>query len=132
MNIRNVGHSMKYEAECVAMLFFPDEKIVTAQYEAGAVLPQDEDFIENRLEDGVMKVTLFLNGELSSMSQPVLPVASSPYEEAEFIMCDMMYQLLSRATGVQPAWGMITGVRPVKLFHKRLDAGKSPEETAKE
>lgn len=22
MNIRNVGHSMKYEAECVAMLFF--------------------------------------------------------------------------------------------------------------
>lgn len=37
MNIRNVGHSMKYEAECVAMLFFPDEKIVTAQYEAGAV-----------------------------------------------------------------------------------------------
>ena len=89
MNIRNVGHSMKYEAECVAMLFFPDEKIVTAQYEAGAVLPQDEDFIENRLEDGVMKVTLFLNGELSSMSQPVLPVANSPYEEAEFIMCDM-------------------------------------------
>ena len=94
-----------------------DEKIVTAQYEAGAVLPQDEDFIENRLEDGVMKVTLFLNGELSSMSQPVLPVENSPYEEAEFIMCDMMYQLLSRATGVQPAWGMITGVRPVKLFH---------------
>lgn len=132
MNIRNVGHSMKYEAECVAMLFFPDEKIVTAQYEAGAVLPQDEDFIENRLEDGVMKVTLFLNGELSSMSQPVLPVANSPYEEAEFIMCDMMYQLLSRATGVEPAWGMITGVRPVKLFHKRLDAGKSPEETARE
>lgn len=88
-------------------------------------MPQDEDFIENRLENGVMKVTLFLNGELSSMSQPVLSVANSPYEEAEFIMCDMMYQLLSRATGVEPAWGMITGVRPVKLFHKRLDAGKA-------
>ena len=32
MNIRNVGHSMKYEAECVAMLFFPDEKIVTEEF----------------------------------------------------------------------------------------------------
>ena len=29
MKIRIVGHNMKYEAECITMLFFPDEKIVT-------------------------------------------------------------------------------------------------------
>ena len=34
MNIKNIGHSMKYEAECIAMLFFPDEKIVTTEYPA--------------------------------------------------------------------------------------------------
>ena len=34
MKIRIVGHNMKYEAECITMLFFPDEKIVTTEYPA--------------------------------------------------------------------------------------------------
>ncbi len=133
MNIRNVGHSMKYEAECVAMLFFPDEKIVTEQLPDTTPAPtEQEDCIENRFENNVMRVTLCLNGEKTVMEQQVPSTPSSAYEEAEFIMCDLMYQLLCKATGVTSAWGMITGVRPVKLFHRRLDAGKSPEETGKE
>lgn len=132
MNIRNVGHSMKYEAECIAMLFFPDEKIITAEYPAGTSFPPSEDFIENRLENGVMKVTLRLNGQESSMQKEVVPSPQSPYEETEFLMCDMMYTLLCKATGSSAAWGSITGVRPVKLFHRRLEEGKTPEQTAQE
>ena len=133
MNIRNVGHSMKYEAECVAMLFFPDEKIITTEYPAGETFPpQPEDYIENRLENGVMKTTLCLNGEIRTMEQKLYDDPQGPYEEAEFLMCDMMYTLLTQATGVHPGWGSLTGVRPVKLFHRRLDAGKSPEETGRE
>ena len=132
MNIRNVGHSMKYEAECIAMLFFPDEKIITEEYPAGTTFPQSEDFIENRLENGVMKVTLRLNGQESSMQKKIVPFPQSPYEETEFLMCDMMYTLLCKATGSSAAWGLITGVRPVKLFHRRLDEGKTPEQTAQE
>lgn len=132
MNIRNVGHSMKYEAECIAMLFFPDEKIITAEYPAGTSFPQSEDFIENRLENGVMKVTLRLNGQEASMQKEVVPSPKSPYEETEFLMCDMMYTLLCKATGSSAAWGSITGVRPVKLFHRRLEEGKTPEQTAQE
>lgn len=132
MNIRNVGHSMKYEAECIAMLFFPDEKIITEEYPAGTTFPQSEDFIENRLENGVMKVTLRLNGQEASMQKEVVLSPQSPYEETEFLMCDMMYTLLCKATGSSAAWGSITGVRPVKLFHRRLDEGKTPEQTAQE
>ena len=133
MNIRNVGHSMKYEAECVAMLFFPDEKIVTTEYPAGEIFPpQQEDYVENRLEDGVMHTTLFLNGETRSMQRRLYDNPQGPYEQDEFLMCDMMYTLLVQATGVHPAWGALTGVRPIKLFHRRLDAGKSPEETGRE
>ena len=69
MNIRNVGHSMKYEAECVAMLFFPDEKIVTEEFPLTAPSPcAQEDCIENRLENQVMRVTLCLNGEKTAWS----------------------------------------------------------------
>ena len=50
MKIRIVGHNMKYEAECITMLFFPDEKIVTTEYPADTEFPEqdEEDFIEAR------------------------------------------------------------------------------------
>lgn len=132
MNIKNIGHSMKYEAECIAMLFFPDEKIVTEFYELEDSVNEEGDFIENRLENGVMTTTLSLNGKRTQLAAKLPECVTSPYDEAEFIMCDQMYTLLCEATGASPAWGSITGVRPVKLFHRRLDAGKSPEETGKE
>ena len=76
MNIKNIGHSMKYEAECIAMLFFPDEKIVTTEYPADEeeheeLLVQQEqkapaeDCIETRLQNGLMKVTLSLGCRMS-------------------------------------------------------------------
>ena len=137
MKIKNIGHSMKYEAECIAMLFFPDEKIVTEIEEAGyESQPETESYIENRLENGIMKTTLHLNTEsepVETSMQTVLPLeVKSPSDQAEFIMCDQMYTLLRDATGIVPAWGTLTGVRPVKLMHKCLDAGQSPEETGKE
>lgn len=135
MIIRNIGHSMKYEAECVAMLFFPDEKIVTEEYPAGTVFepaPAGQDYLENRLEHGVMQTELWLNGERSQQRAEIVPCPQTTYEEAEYIMCDQMYTLLCKATGSVSAWGMLTGVRPVKLFHRRLDAGKSEQETGDE
>ncbi len=143
MNIKNIGHSMKYEAECIAMLFFPDEKIVTTEYPADEEeheellvqqeLPEPaEDCIETRLQNGLMKVTLSLDGKQTSLCRTILSEPHSPYEKAEFVMSDMIYTLLSQATGIHPAWGMVTGVRPVKLFHRRLDEGKTPQMVARE
>ena len=143
MNIKNIGHSMKYEAECIAMLFFPDEKIVTTEYPADEeeheeLLVQQEqkapaeDCIETRLQNGLMKVTLSLDGKQTSLCRTILSEPHSPYEKAEFVMSDMIYTLLSQATGIHPAWGMVTGVRPVKLFHRRLDEGKTPQMVARE
>ena len=143
MNIKNIGHSMKYEAECIAMLFFPDEKIVTTEYPADEeeheeLLVQQEqkapaeDCIETRLQNGLMKVTLSLDGKQTRLCRTILSEPHSPYEKAEFVMSDMIYTLLSQATGIHPAWGMVTGVRPVKLFHRRLDEGKTPQMVARE
>lgn len=114
MNIKNIGHSMKYEAECIAMLFFPDEKIVTTEYPADEeeheeLLVQQEqkeqkapveDCIETRLQNGLMKVTLSLDGKQTSLCRTILSEPHSPYEKAEFVMSDMIYTLLSQATGM--------------------------------
>ena len=91
MNIKNIGHSMKYEAECIAMLFFPDEKIVTTEYPADEEeheellvqqeLPEPaEDCIETRLQNGLIKVTLSLDGNQTSLCRTILSEPHSPYD----------------------------------------------------
>ncbi len=39
------------------------------------------------------------------------------------------YRAASRAAEVRPPWGILTGIRPVKLARMWLSAGKTPEET---
>ena len=39
-----------------------------------------------------------------------------------------MYQLLRQVTGKRPPWGMLTGVRPVRIIHDSRAKGKSEEE----
>lgn len=41
-------------------------------------------------------------------------------------MCRALYMLLRAETGVRPPWGMLTGVRPVRLLHDMRRRGLSP------
>ena len=43
-----------------------------------------------------------------------------------------LYNRLAEATGNQPEWGILTGVRPVKLFGDLIRGGKSPDEAKAE
>lgn len=55
-------------------------------------------------------------------------VRTAPPEQAEYEICRLLFLLLCEATGRRPAWGMLTGVRPVRLVHDMRRAGKAPEE----
>lgn len=43
-----------------------------------------------------------------------------------------IYRDLSRATGKSPKWGVLTGIRPVKLAGEILDRGGDPEQVLKD
>ncbi len=43
-----------------------------------------------------------------------------------------VFEAFNHYTGKRPEWGILTGVRPTKLFMNRLDAGASIEDTVKE
>ncbi len=43
-----------------------------------------------------------------------------------------VYDLLSSYTGRQPKWGILTGIRPVKIIHELLDTGYSIEDVRQE
>ncbi len=51
-------------------------------------------------------------------------------EKAEYEGCCLLFGLLQRVTGIQPPWGMLTGVRPVRLVHNELDRGLTEEQAA--
>ena len=42
-----------------------------------------------------------------------------------------LYALLREITGMRPAWGSLTGIRPSRLLYEQMAEGKSPEEAAK-
>lgn len=43
-----------------------------------------------------------------------------------------LFERLAEATGLRPAWGILTGVRPVKFAGDRLRAGRTMDEVARE
>jgi hypothetical protein len=42
-----------------------------------------------------------------------------------------LYRDLSRITGTRPEWGILTGIRPVKLTGEMLEQGKSADQVRK-
>lgn len=51
------------------------------------------------------------------------------YEKScEFQLCKLLFLCLKSLTGISPAWGLLTGIRPVKRVNLLLNSGKSREE----
>lgn len=132
MKVLCKGRDYRYEMLGVAMLFFQGEKVSEWTEEA---LPQ-EDFLltEAEVSHGVarLQVTADRGGRRLSAREE-LPVT----EETADQLCErrlgvLSYQLLSRLTGQRPKWGILTGVRPVKLVQRRIDAGRTEEEIRRE
>lgn len=134
MYIINIGHQLKYENECAAMLFFPGEKLVTT--DDISCMDKGEDYILTVVEqDGgqwFLFVGVCIGGRVGQKYYVIGPQFPNKKDECERMLAYMMYQLLVPITGKTPAWGILTGIRPVKLFHKRLDSGMPEEEVRRE
>lgn len=133
MYLINLGHSLRYEVECAAMLFFPGEALITTDdpekmYEGNYILTR----LEKEGEVHHLHCQVNIDGQTASCQRSFGAEIKDPHDESERLFAYMMAELLSPITGIQPGWGILTGVRPVKLFHRRLDRGMSPEETARE
>ena len=95
------------------------------------------ELLENRGEENQYRLTVRLRcldrtaGKLAD-TESVREVCCKEEESQkifEFHFGKMVYDLLSDATGVKPPWGILTGVRPVKLVQRCLSQGMSEAET---
>ena len=110
------GPAAGYEAEHTARLFFPGA-------EKSENLPQEGDFVLAQSHQCTDLALLRLNGKLQWQTA-LRPQGADP----EYTLCRLLYTLLGEATGSTPPWGMMTGVRPVRIIHDMRAAGAGEDE----
>lgn len=106
------GHSFRYECENLCRLFFPyspvrvDPEGIPAQGE-----PWAEAVIEKR--DGQYEYRAGV-----SDGEKILERRDRRDALEEYGMTDLLYRAFTELTGYTPAWGMLTGIHPVKLLRQ--------------
>lgn len=121
------GHSFHYEMENVCRIFFPREKMRPEGDEK-------EDRIEairvEREQEAELIGRVRLNGTVKE-SHTSVPKSDLDYEkECERQLAVLIFRLLSEECGFVPKWGILTGVRPIKLMRK-LTAQLGKEDAAR-
>ena len=115
MNLYIDNHKFHYEMENLCRAFlFTEEVAVLHEYEA-----LEAPYILTSVRDEV-RVELCTDTHRDVLSAPLC-------EDNELCMGQLLYRLLSKAYDKTLPWGILTGVRPIKLFSK-LAAQNGAEE----
>ncbi|MEE1125539.1 MAG: coproporphyrinogen dehydrogenase HemZ [Acutalibacteraceae bacterium] len=125
MKIYIINHNFHYEIENLTRVFFPNEKLELIK--ADSVDGFEYPCIITRIDDDEKGKTVFveinLDNKKESCSALVKPENSTEdytaEQEREMAIC--LYKLLTAYTGMTPPWGILTGVRPIKLFRRLTD-----------
>lgn len=106
-----------YEAEHTARIFFPGAQRADE-------FPKQGDALLIRAGACTLFVLLRCDGRF------VWRAAPAPTDPAavEYALCSLLYDLLREQTGIRPPWGMMTGVRPVRIIHDMRAAGAGEAE----
>ncbi|MBR3144799.1 MAG: coproporphyrinogen dehydrogenase HemZ [Clostridia bacterium] len=116
MKIVNLlNKKFNYEFEKTARLFFPFDRITVtnSKEEADVVISE-----EKEEEKPILKMTLSLLG--SSIEDKVIVDKTESPNEIERNAAVMLYKALSALTGFSPPWGILTGVRPARLYLSKV------------
>lgn len=121
------GHDYHFELQNVCRLFLPQERLVVAESDD---TPSDGAALIARLEKGVTEMALSCRLQLVDYDETrraqVANTHPSYRDECELVLCELLYELLSDAFHTTQDWGIVTGVRPVKLL-RRLIAEEGEE-----
>lgn len=128
MKLCLINHSYKYELEKLIRIFLPFEKI---------------EFCDSEERTDRTSITSLLRGEKETCLSAELLIDNKSYKfseilsnenpdydnECERLLAVALYNCFVKASGYVPEWGILTGVRPAKLFSRlSADNGKASAE----
>lgn len=106
MNLYVKNHNFWFEIENLTRLFFPNEKINVHKEFDGTEAP----FIFTEVSDKVC-VSAEINGFKKALS-------AEKAEDNELVCAQLLYKILCEYAEITQPWGVLTGVRPVKLLRR--------------
>ena len=121
MNLYVKNHNFHFELENLTRLFFPNEKITVIRDFSEPQPP----YIYTEVSD---KITISVN--IGSFNKSETAVKKLADDDNELVSAQLLYKLLCDFTGLTQPWGILTGVRPVKLL-RRLAKESSEEQAVK-
>lgn len=121
MNLYVKNHNFHFELENLTRLFFPNEKITVIRDFSEPQPP----YIYTEVSD---KITISVN--IGSFNKSETAVKKLTDDDNELVSAKLLYKLLCDFTGLTQPWGILTGVRPVKLL-RRLAEESSEEQAVK-
>lgn len=128
------NHSFFYEAEDIIRMYFGKQEIKRTKEnftESDVLLKSDELFLASSIEylEGSCRCTAKLYTDCMQDEYSLDLNNPHPSEKSlKKLLKRTMYKLLTRAYGKEFPWGILTGIRPVKLVHDFMDKGFSEEE----
>lgn len=130
--IKLEGHDFKYEVEDIIKLFYNDEEVVLVEnsppvdyrgiFVFSGIKPADSGLLlATRLDSNGMEQ---YNGSVVVGLLPEETKKSVDYEGRKQLKRDVkrqVYMALSKFTGKEMPWGILTGIRPAKIVHELLE-----------
>lgn len=113
------GSSYRYECENLCRLFFPYSPVkVEAWDQPGPPSPGEGPWAWAVIEGGPGAYSYQVT--VSDGERALTRQAGAPALE-EYSMTDLLYNAFVELTGNHPAWGMLTGIHPVKLLRQYVE-----------
>lgn len=115
MKLCNIGHNFDYEMEKLIRLFLPNEKIEVLHNKqtdkkcAVCEVLTDADNI-------IARASLTLENGEAQFESVVDQQINDTRKETQHELARQLFFCFEKLTGYRPNWGILTGVRPAKLF----------------
>lgn len=120
MKLCNIGHNFDYEMEKLIRLFLPFEKIEvlhTVETDIRCAVCQ----VTNNNGEIFVQANLYLDDKSAEFSSAVDKSITDTKKETQHELGRQLFYCFQEITSYRPDWGILTGVRPAKLFLRYSD-----------
>lgn len=136
MNINNdkmpiilIGNTFKYEIEATVKLFIQASKFNFLYDSIPEFLPEEYLIAKKLSDDKNIKLSVSIKlQEKNLWKSELLLQSNADNDEVEHEMCRLIFNGFSQLTGINPPWGLITGIRPVKKIIPLISHGLNKSE----
>ncbi len=112
MQLCLINNDFKYELEKLIRIFLPFEKIEFFDYRVKGDCVAVAELSKNTTAE------LFINGKHFSSCRSIEAVNGDYTKDSELFLALALFDCLKECFNYSPQWGILTGVRPAKLFSR--------------